>query len=316
MRIRQQSAKAMRERNHFDSYEWGYSQQNMYWRNMSVYYLRSCGRNVKEKSLLYSAAKAGNIELLVVVIHSHPELIWQPDYQNWTIFHVAVLYREEKVFSLIHQIGGMAGQPLRKQKTGQMLITMMYSLNHNNSCFKRLDGGREDYVAIISQGIWSSTSNAKRDIVVHGEKLPKSKFSNRKHILEKLASSLHKVRNNDGRTPRELFIEEHKLLLKEGKRWMKDTVNSCMIVATLITMMLDVRMDKNIIMETIELNNTTASDMTKTVNPFSFSNIGIPLSLLLPPGTGSQQQTPSWQSKLQQSYKNSQRLSSTFSLLL
>ncbi|KAH0642107.1 hypothetical protein KY290_033707 [Solanum tuberosum] len=91
----------------------------MYWRNTSVYYLRSFGRNVKEvqrisywnywkrKALLYSAAKAGNIELLVMVIHSHPELIWQPDYQNWTIFHVAVLYREEKVFSLIHQIGGM-----------------------------------------------------------------------------------------------------------------------------------------------------------------------------------------------------------------
>jgi len=41
----------------------------------------------------------------------------------------------------------------------------------------------ENYAAIISQGFWSSTSNAKRDIVVHGEKLPKSKFSNRKHIL-------------------------------------------------------------------------------------------------------------------------------------
>ncbi|KAK6782114.1 hypothetical protein RDI58_019910 [Solanum bulbocastanum] len=160
---------------------------------------------LEKESLLYSAARAGNIELLVVVIHSRPELIWQPDYQNWTIFH----------------LGGRAGQPLHKQKTGQMLIIMMNSLNHNNSCFKRLD-----------------------------------------------------------------------------------------------SLLRDVRMDKNIMMKMIELSNGTASNMKKTVNPFSYSNIGIPLSLLLPPGTGSQQQTPSWQSKLQQSYKNSQRLSSTFSLLL
>ncbi|KAK6779204.1 hypothetical protein RDI58_021388 [Solanum bulbocastanum] len=44
-------------------------------------------------------------------------------------------------------------------------------------------------------------------------------------------------------------------------------------------------MDKNIMMETIELNSATASDITKTINPFEFSNIGIPLLLLLPPGT-------------------------------
>ena len=37
-----------------------------------------------------------------------------------------------------------------------------------------------------------------------------------------------------GKTPRELFRQEHKSLLKEGERWIKDTSNSCMIVATLI----------------------------------------------------------------------------------
>ncbi|KAH0776759.1 hypothetical protein KY290_008170 [Solanum tuberosum] len=47
-------------------------------------------------------------------------------------------------------------------------------------------------------------------------------------------SPLHKVRNNDGKIPRELFTKENKLLLKGGERWMKHTANSCMIVATLI----------------------------------------------------------------------------------
>lgn len=56
--------------------------------------------------------------------------------------------------------------------------------------------------------------------------------------MEKIVPpSLHKMINKDGKTPRQLFTEEHKLLLKEGERWMKDTANSCMIVATLIATM-------------------------------------------------------------------------------
>ncbi|KAG5621856.1 hypothetical protein H5410_007074 [Solanum commersonii] len=57
--------------------------------------------------------------------------------------------------------------------------------------------------------------------------------------VEKLVPlSFHKDRNKDGKTPRELFTEEHKALLKDGEKWMKDTANSCMIAATLIATMM------------------------------------------------------------------------------
>ncbi|CAK9327284.1 unnamed protein product [Citrullus colocynthis] len=36
-------------------------------------------------------------------------------------------------------------------------------------------------------------------------------------------------------TPRQLFTQEHKDLRKEGEEWMKNTANSCMLVATLIS---------------------------------------------------------------------------------
>ena len=36
-------------------------------------------------------------------------------------------------------------------------------------------------------------------------------------------------------TPRQLFTEKHKRLRKEGEEWMKNTANSCMLVATLIS---------------------------------------------------------------------------------
>ena len=39
----------------------------------------------------------------------------------------------------------------------------------------------------------------------------------------------------DKLTPRELFSKQHKQLLKDGEQWMKNTANSCMLVATLIT---------------------------------------------------------------------------------
>ncbi|KAG7995174.1 hypothetical protein I3843_01G095400 [Carya illinoinensis] len=42
------------------------------------------------------------------------------------------------------------------------------------------------------------------------------------------------VLNRDNKTPQELFIEQHKGLLKEGEKWMKDTATYCTVVAALI----------------------------------------------------------------------------------
>ena len=43
------------------------------------------------------------------------------------------------------------------------------------------------------------------------------------------------MKNSKGQTPGDIFTEKHEHLQKEGKEWMKDTANNCMIVATLIT---------------------------------------------------------------------------------
>jgi hypothetical protein len=43
-----------------------------------------------------------------------------------------------------------------------------------------------------------------------------------------------KMKNSDNQTPKDLFTEKHKDLLKEGEKWMKSTATSCMLVATLI----------------------------------------------------------------------------------
>ena len=53
--------------------------------------------------------------------------------------------------------------------------------------------------------------------------------------MEKIVPpSYIKMRNSENQTPKDLFTEKHKDLLKEGEKWMKSTATSCMLVATLI----------------------------------------------------------------------------------
>ncbi|KAJ0035942.1 hypothetical protein Pint_26482 [Pistacia integerrima] len=46
--------------------------------------------------------------------------------------------------------------------------------------------------------------------------------------------SLQEQRNKKNKTPRDVFTEEHKELVKQGEKWMKGTATSCSVVATLI----------------------------------------------------------------------------------
>ncbi|KAI3891673.1 hypothetical protein MKW92_030131 [Papaver armeniacum] len=50
-----------------------------------------------------------------------------------------------------------------------------------------------------------------------------------------LLERYRRVTNKDGITAQQLFIDKHKGLVKEGEKWMRDTSESCMLVATLIS---------------------------------------------------------------------------------
>ena len=53
--------------------------------------------------------------------------------------------------------------------------------------------------------------------------------------VKKIVQPLYiKAKNKEGKTPEELFIAQHKPLVKDGELWMKRTAESCMVVATLI----------------------------------------------------------------------------------
>jgi len=55
--------------------------------------------------VLFDAAKSGNVEFLAVLLRSCPELFWEWDEKNRTLFHVAIIYRQVHVFNLIYNLG-------------------------------------------------------------------------------------------------------------------------------------------------------------------------------------------------------------------
>ncbi|XP_049384335.1 ankyrin repeat-containing protein ITN1-like [Solanum stenotomum] len=190
--------------------------------------LAECKRSAKDKlsdvlineGLIRWAAIAGNVEFLVLVIHSYPDLIDYLDQKGRTIFHLAVLLREEKILSLIHQIGGMKNFLLpRYDIDGNNIIHLAGRLGVTNYFDK------DKIMPPSFLKVSGAALQMQREIMWF------------KEVEKLLPPSHHQMRNKAGKTPRELFTEEHKLLLKEGERWMKDTANSCMIVATLIATM-------------------------------------------------------------------------------
>jgi ankyrin repeat protein len=57
------------------------------------------------QTLILEAAKVGNVEFLIILIRSYPDLIWQQNKNNMSLFHIAIEYRQESVFNLIYELG-------------------------------------------------------------------------------------------------------------------------------------------------------------------------------------------------------------------
>ncbi|XVE51696.1 hypothetical protein DITRI_Ditri02bG0062200 [Diplodiscus trichospermus] len=159
--------------------------------------------------VLFAAAEFGVVELITNLIESYPDLIWIVDEHSRSIFHMAVIHRQEKIFRLIHDIGAHKD------------IIADYKDKKSNHCILHLAGkiAPPNRLNIVS----GAALQMQRELLWFKE-------------VEKNVLPMYKeIRDINGRTPRILFAEEHAKLVKEGEKWMKSTASSCMLVATLIT---------------------------------------------------------------------------------
>lgn len=55
--------------------------------------------------ILYDAIKHGIIEFVAEILKYNPEFIWRKDKKGRTIFALAIVLRQEKIYSLMYSLG-------------------------------------------------------------------------------------------------------------------------------------------------------------------------------------------------------------------
>ncbi|KAK4254675.1 hypothetical protein QN277_010023 [Acacia crassicarpa] len=167
-------------------------------------------RVIREPSpVMFIAAEAGNFEFLAELWSTYPDLMSEKDSRNRSIIHIAVLNRHASIFNLIHETGPMKDS----------IVSSVDSVDKCNLLHFAAKLAPQDRLDLFSGAAFQMMSE-----LLWLEEVKKI-----------MPPSFTEMKNSKGLTPRELFSEEHKELLKEAESWMKETANSCMLVSTLIT---------------------------------------------------------------------------------
>ncbi|KAJ4721660.1 Ankyrin repeat family protein [Melia azedarach] len=161
----------------------------------------------KPWSLIFVAAEKGNFEFLRILIDGYPDILREVDSNGRSIFHIAILNRQENIFQFINYIGPIKDVIVSSvDKEGN---TMLH-LAATQAPLNRLKVVPGAALQMEREVLW---------------------FEKVRMIVR---PSDVEATNEKRETPRDLFAENHKELKVEGEKWMKDTANSCMLVATLV----------------------------------------------------------------------------------
>ncbi|KAK7305200.1 hypothetical protein VNO77_43101 [Canavalia gladiata] len=156
--------------------------------------------------IIFNATSSGIVEILKICFQFFPDLVWTHVPNEGNVAQIAIMNRQEKVFSLLFKM------PIICKF---LILTLDESQNTTSHLAARIASPQ---LASVS----GAAFQMQKELQWFKE-------------VEKWDHPLHKeIKNPDGKTPWQLFREEHKTLLEEAKNWMKDTSNSCMLVATLI----------------------------------------------------------------------------------
>ncbi|KAH6781308.1 hypothetical protein C2S51_006601 [Perilla frutescens var. frutescens] len=158
---------------------------------------------LKNPPILHDAAKVGNVDLIRMITREYPDLIWQTDDKGRSLISIAIEYREANVFSFI--------QRFRALDKISILFGKVSDETNLLHLAAKLGPRKNAIPALQMQGelAWF------------------------KAVEDMLPLQVTEQTEN-GKTPRKVFEEEHKKLLKESKAWMKSTSDSCMLIATII----------------------------------------------------------------------------------
>ncbi|XP_031286856.1 uncharacterized protein LOC116145543 [Pistacia vera] len=159
------------------------------------------------KKVIFKAIKHGIVEIITEIMKHYPDIIWCYDDYNRHIFLYATLQRQEKIFSLIYTIGAKKSS-----------VATSWDKSHNNILHQAA------YLAPPSQ----------LDRVAGAALQMQRELQWFKEVESVVQPKYKEMINLQHKTPRTLFSEQHRKLVEEGEKWMKETATSCTVVAALI----------------------------------------------------------------------------------
>ncbi|XP_050279701.1 uncharacterized protein LOC126720895 isoform X2 [Quercus robur] len=155
---------------------------------------------------IFKAIKHGIFEFVSDIVKRNPALLWNRNSDGLTIFQYAVLCREAKIFSLMYKLDAKNAVLSRTDDNGNNILHMAGKLTKSTK-LKRIPG---------------AALQMQRELQWF------------KEVEAVVRPKIRETTNKRGLTPRELFTEEHKDMMKDGEEWMKNTATSCTVVGTLI----------------------------------------------------------------------------------
>ncbi|GFP78964.1 hypothetical protein PHJA_000039900 [Phtheirospermum japonicum] len=171
-----------------------------------------CLDNAKASSILIgpflSGVQNGIHEIVKEILESFPQAITFADDESHSIFHLAVMYRHEKIYKIVHQQSGhfkMSLSLLLDNARNNILHLVAYKPHQD-----RLDISTRSFLKMQRELQWY------------------------KEVERFVLPQERKSKNADGKTPLTIFNEEHHELAANETQWMIGMATSCTVAASLI----------------------------------------------------------------------------------
>ncbi|EFH61530.1 predicted protein [Arabidopsis lyrata subsp. lyrata] len=169
-------------------------------------------KNAGLNQALFKAVENGIVEYIEEMMRHYPDIVWFKDSCGLNIFFYAVSQRQEKIFSLIYNMGAKKN-----------ILATNWDKFHNN---------------MLHHAAYRAP--ASRLNLIPGAALQMQRELQWFKEVERLVQPKHRkmVNLKQKKTPKALFTDQHKDLVEQGEKWMKETAASCTVVAALITTMM------------------------------------------------------------------------------
>uniref|UniRef100_A0A803PTW6 Uncharacterized protein n=1 Tax=Cannabis sativa TaxID=3483 RepID=A0A803PTW6_CANSA len=163
-------------------------------------------RGVSVYGAFYKCAEEGVVEMFVSLAKTNPHLVLYYNDIGRNVFMASIEHRQPQIYCLLH---GVSTKHVTIASLDCGLNTMLHmaGLLAPPNQLNKIPGAA---LQMQSELQWFKE--------IESITLPK-------HLHSK---------NKDELTPRELFTKEHKELMSNGEKWMKDTASSCSLVGSLI----------------------------------------------------------------------------------